>query len=64
MDTPLGPVPLGPVQWALTGPDLAALGCLPALLAFTAGGSGTLFAAQALAGAAALAAYCALRRRP
>jgi hypothetical protein len=63
VDTPLGPVPLGPVVWALTGVDIAALGCLPALLAFTAGVSGPLLAAQAVWGAAVLVAYCAAPRR-
>ncbi|MFL1382233.1 DUF6297 family protein [Nocardiopsis protaetiae] len=62
VDTPLGPVPLGPVQWALTGADLAVLGCLPALVAFAAGVSGPLLAAQAVAGAAVLTAHCAARR--
>lgn len=63
VDTPLGPVPLGPLRWALTGADLAALGCVPALVAWAAGASGPLFAAQAVAGAAVLAAYCAAPRR-
>ncbi|MGW9347738.1 DUF6297 family protein [Nocardiopsis flavescens] len=63
MDTPLGPVPLGPLRWALTGADLALLGCLPALAAFAAGPGAALYAAQALCGAAVLAAYCAAPRR-
>ncbi|MFC4565782.1 DUF6297 family protein [Nocardiopsis mangrovi] len=63
MDTPLGPVPLGPVQWALAGADIAALGCLPALVALAGGVTGPLLAAQAVWGAAVLAAYCAAPRR-
>ncbi|MFF1670141.1 hypothetical protein ACFVWN_10470, partial [Nocardiopsis flavescens] len=63
MDTPLGPVPLGPLRWALTGADLALLGCLPALAVFAAGPGAALYAAQALCGAAVLAAYCAAPRR-
>jgi hypothetical protein len=63
MDTPLGPVPLGPVVWALAGADVAAFGCLPALMAFTTGVTGPLLAAQAVWGAAVLAAYCAVPRR-
>jgi len=63
MDTPLGPVPLGPLVWALTGADIALLGCLPALLALTTGVSGPLLAAQALWGTAVLATYCAAPRR-
>ncbi|MFD3685908.1 DUF6297 family protein [Nocardiopsis sp. NPDC058631] len=63
MDTPLGPVPLGPLVWALTGADIALLGCLPALLAFTTGVSGPLLAAQAVWGTAVLATYCAAPRR-
>lgn len=62
MDTPLGPVPLGPVLWALAGADVAALGCLPALMALTTGVTGPLLAAQAVWGAAVLVAYCAAPR--
>ncbi|WP_245681650.1 DUF6297 family protein [Actinomadura kijaniata] len=63
MDTPFGSVPLGPVLWALAGADVAALGCLPALVAFAGGVTGPLLAAQAVWGAAVLAAYCAVPRR-
>ncbi|PSK99002.1 hypothetical protein CLV63_104226 [Murinocardiopsis flavida] len=63
LDTPLGAVPLGPAMWALAGADIAALGCLPALAAFTIGVSGPLLAVQAVWGAAVLAAYCAAPRR-
>ncbi|PDP85558.1 hypothetical protein CQJ94_21745 [Glycomyces fuscus] len=59
MDTPLGPVPLGPLVWALAGADVTVLGCLPALVAFTTGVTGPLLAAQAVWGAVVLAAYCA-----
>ncbi|GAA1441629.1 hypothetical protein GCM10009602_16940 [Nocardiopsis tropica] len=59
MDTPLGPVPLGPLVWAMAGADVAVLGCLPALVAVAAGVTGPLLAAQAVWGAAVLAAYCA-----
>lgn len=63
VDTPFGPVPIAPVVWALTGADIVALGCLPAVVAFAAGVSGPLLAAQAAWGAAVLAAYCVLSRR-
>ncbi|MDA0563342.1 DUF6297 family protein [Streptomonospora sp. S1-112] len=63
MDTPLGPVPLGPLRWALEGADIAALGCLPALMAFAGGVTAPLLGAQAVWGAAVLAAYCAAARR-
>ncbi|WP_245645975.1 DUF6297 family protein [Nocardiopsis trehalosi] len=63
MDTPLGPVPLGPLVWALTGADIALLGCAPALLAFAGGVTAPLLAAQAAVGMAVLAAYCAAPRR-
>ncbi|GAB2506013.1 DUF6297 family protein [Nocardiopsis aegyptia] len=63
LDSPLGPVPLGPLVWALTGADIAILGCLPALVACTTGVTGPLLAAQAVWAAAVLAAYCAAPRR-
>ncbi|MGK5552447.1 DUF6297 family protein [Actinomadura kijaniata] len=63
MDTPFGSVPLGPVLWASAGADIAALGCLPALMAFADGVTGPLLAAQAVWGAAVLASYCAVPRR-
>ncbi|MFG1943612.1 DUF6297 family protein [Nonomuraea sp. NPDC048826] len=59
LDTPMGVVPMGPVLWAATGPDLALLGCLPALSALVtqpADLSGHL-AAQAVTGLAVLAVY-------
>lgn len=63
MDSPLGPVPLGPVVWVLAGADVAALGCLPALMALTSGVTGPLLAAQAVWGAAVLVVYWAGPRR-
>ena len=64
IDSPFGAVPLGPALWALAGADIAALGCLPALAAFTGGVTGPRLAAQAVCGAVVLAAYCAIPRRP
>jgi hypothetical protein len=65
IDTAGGAIPTGPLLWALTGVDLALLGCLPAFVAPTAppAGVAALLAAQALAGAAVLVAYV-LRARP
>jgi hypothetical protein len=65
IDTAGGAIPTGPLLWALTGVDLALLGCLPAFVALTAppAGVAALLAAQALAGAAVLVAYV-LRARP
>ncbi|HLU71233.1 MAG TPA: hypothetical protein VKZ82_03570, partial [Nonomuraea sp.] len=59
LDTPMGAIPTGPVLWAVTGPDLALLGCLPAFAAL-AGGPADLsgyLAAQAVAGLAVLGAF-------
>ncbi|MCC5577929.1 hypothetical protein IMZ11_20085 [Microtetraspora sp. AC03309] len=36
IDTPGGPVPMGPLLWAFTGIDVATLGCAPALAALLA----------------------------
>lgn len=65
IDTAAGAIPTGPMLWALTGVDLALLGCLPALVALTAPPAdlAALLAAQALTGAAVLVAYV-LRARP
>jgi hypothetical protein len=65
IDTPGGAIPTGPLLWALTGVDLALLGCLPAFVALTAPPADltALLAAQALTGAAVLIAYV-LRARP
>ncbi|MFC4535998.1 DUF6297 family protein [Sphaerisporangium dianthi] len=57
--TPMGPLPAGPVIWAVTGADLALLGCLPTLAAL-AGPSAPpapSVITQALAGGAVLTAY-------
>ncbi|GAA3936372.1 hypothetical protein GCM10023085_17240 [Actinomadura viridis] len=63
LSTPVGALPTGPVLWALTGVDVAVLGCVPALTAFAGGMSTGLLAAQAVWGAAVLAAYLGLRGR-
>ncbi|MER7506365.1 DUF6297 family protein [Nonomuraea pusilla] len=65
IDTPGGAIPTGPLFWALTGLDVALLGCLPAVAALLGGrmGDGSLMAAQALAGVAVLAAYVLRARR-
>ncbi|KAB8184570.1 DUF6297 family protein [Microbispora catharanthi] len=59
IDTPGGAVPTGPLIWALTGVDLALFGSLPALsaLASRPASVAPYVAAQAVAGAAVLAAY-------
>ncbi|MGW2142940.1 DUF6297 family protein [Nonomuraea bangladeshensis] len=59
IDTGAGPVPLGPVLWAVTGLDLTLVGCLPALLALSTAPPqpGPYLVAQAVTGAAALAGY-------
>ncbi|MEV4380093.1 DUF6297 family protein [Streptosporangium sp. NPDC049644] len=65
IDTPAGAIPMGPLVWAMTGVDIAALGCAPALLAPAVGPSalGALVAAQALSGAAVLTALLLRARR-
>lgn len=62
--SPIGSLPTGPLLWALTGADLAALGCAPTLQALANGPSPTLAAAQAAAGALTLTAYLTLTPRP
>jgi hypothetical protein len=72
--TPLGAIPTGPLIWALTGADIAVIGCAPALdaLARRPAGFGPVLAAQAVAGAVVLGLYLlrggrpgrGLRRRP
>ncbi|MBB2744088.1 UNVERIFIED_ORG: hypothetical protein FHR35_003924 [Microbispora rosea subsp. rosea] len=59
IDTPGGAVPTGPLIWALTGVDLALFGSLPALAALASrpASAAPYVAAQAVAGAAVLAAY-------
>ncbi|GAA0929153.1 DUF6297 family protein [Nonomuraea longicatena] len=64
LDTPMGSIPTGPAIWAMKGPDLAVLACLPAIVALVVRPEGlALFvAAQAVTGAAALGGYLALFR--
>ncbi|MEO3884040.1 DUF6297 family protein [Nonomuraea sp. B5E05] len=59
IDTPAGSIPTGPLIWAVTGADLAVLGCLPALSAplVPANGLGALLATQGVASALVLAGY-------
>ncbi|MEU4510049.1 DUF6297 family protein [Nonomuraea wenchangensis] len=59
IETGAGAIPLGPVLWAVTGLDLALVGCLPALLALATAPPqpGPYLVAQAVTGAAALAGY-------
>ncbi|MFD0906119.1 hypothetical protein ACFQ11_37500, partial [Actinomadura sediminis] len=65
LDTPFGSVPTGPVRWAATGIDVAALGCAPLLAALSAPPTaiGAHLAVQAGTGIAVLAAYLAAARR-
>lgn len=65
LDTPFGSVPTGPVLWAATGLDVAALGCAPLLAALSAppAAIGPYLAVQAVTGVAVLAAYLAAARR-
>ncbi|MEV5827499.1 DUF6297 family protein [Spirillospora sp. NPDC052242] len=65
LDTPFGSVPTGPFVWAVTGIDVAALGCAPLLAALSAPppAIGPYLAVQALTGIAVLAAYLATARR-
>ncbi|MFI6294358.1 DUF6297 family protein [Nonomuraea sp. NPDC050790] len=62
LDTGTGAIPTGPLLWALTGLDLALVGCFPMALALVSGFSGVLLAVQAIAGVAVLAAYVSRRR--
>jgi hypothetical protein len=59
IDTPFGAVPTGPIVWAMTGVDLAAVGCAPLLIALTVRPPliGALLAAQAVFGVAVLASF-------
>ncbi|MEO3826021.1 DUF6297 family protein [Actinomadura sp. B10D3] len=63
--TPAGPLPTGPFLWALTGIDVALLGCAPALLALDAPPSAApaFLVAQVLAGTFSLVAFLATARR-
>ncbi|MCA2188900.1 DUF6297 family protein [Nonomuraea cavernae] len=59
IETPAGALPTGPVIWALTGVDLALLGCLPTLAALTdpAASPATSVVVQAVVGGGVLAAF-------
>ncbi|MEU4230761.1 DUF6297 family protein [Nonomuraea sp. NPDC026600] len=59
IDTPGGAIPTGPLIWALTGPDLALIGCLPLIAALTTrpAGLAEFLGAQAVLGVAVLAGY-------
>jgi hypothetical protein len=59
IDTPGGAIPTGPLIWAMTGVDIAAMGCAPVLLALASSPSALapLLAAQTLSGAAVLAVF-------
>ncbi|MEV4802228.1 DUF6297 family protein [Nonomuraea sp. NPDC049421] len=59
IETPGGPIPTGLLKWAATGPDLALIGSLPALIALTTPGVATApyLAAQAVWSAVVLAGY-------
>ncbi|TMR22859.1 hypothetical protein ETD85_48835 [Nonomuraea zeae] len=65
IDTPGGAIPTGPLIWALTGVDLAALGCLPVITAllYPPAGLGGYLAAQAVTGVLVLVGYV-MRARP
>ncbi|GAA4075954.1 DUF6297 family protein [Actinomadura miaoliensis] len=59
IETPAGSVPTGPVLWAVTGADLALLGCAPVLhvLLDRPAALGPALAVQAVTGAATLGLY-------
>lgn len=59
IETPGGPIPTGLLKWAATGPDLALIGSLPALIALTTPGvaMAPYLAAQAVWSAVVLAGY-------
>ncbi|WP_371780475.1 DUF6297 family protein [Streptosporangium subroseum] len=59
IETYFGTIPTGPLLWATNGVDLAALGCLPLLLALAAQppALGGFLIAQALAGVIVLSCY-------
>ncbi|MEV0590654.1 DUF6297 family protein [Nonomuraea cavernae] len=65
IETPVGSLPTGPLIWALTGVDLALLGCLPTLAALTdpAASPATSVVVQALVGGGVLAAFLLRRGR-
>lgn len=67
IDTPGGAIPTGPLLWALTGVDLALLGCVPALLALAVRPADPLpfLVAQTVTGLALLCGYVMFSgRRP
>ncbi|MFF4987697.1 DUF6297 family protein [Streptosporangium saharense] len=67
IDTPGGAIPTGPLLWALTGVDLALLGCVPAFLALAVRPTDPLplLVAQAVSGLALLGGYVMFSgRRP
>ncbi|GAA4576778.1 DUF6297 family protein [Planotetraspora kaengkrachanensis] len=59
IDSPAGPIPTGWVVWALTGVDVAVLGCAPLLVALLVRQpvSGTLLLTQAVTGVVVLSAF-------
>lgn len=63
LPTAIGALPTGPLVWALTGVDLALLGCAPTLLALATqpAALAPFLWAQALTGMAVLAGYLARR---
>ncbi|WP_406319418.1 DUF6297 family protein [Streptosporangium sp. NBC_01639] len=65
IDTPGGAIPTGPLLWAVTGVDLATLGCVPLLLALTVQRPvpEAFPAGQVLLGAAVLSGYLFRARR-
>ncbi|MFG6190786.1 DUF6297 family protein [Nonomuraea sp. JJY05] len=65
IDTPGGAIPTGPLRWALTGVDLAVLGCLPVVAALLSppGPPAGFLAAQATASVLVLVGYV-VRSRP
>ncbi|GAA3123911.1 DUF6297 family protein [Streptosporangium carneum] len=65
IDTPGGAIPTGPLLWALTGVDLALLGCAPALLALAVQPANPVpyLLAQALTGLGVLWGYIVLATR-
>ncbi|MEV4093057.1 DUF6297 family protein [Streptosporangium saharense] len=67
IDTPGGAIPTGPLLWALTGVDLALLGCVPAFLALAVRPADPLLflVAQTVTGLALLCGYVMFSgRRP
>lgn len=65
IDTPMGPIPSGPLLWALTGLDVAFIGCAPLTWAMLTGHTAVLpaIAVQAMTALATLAIYIMLNAR-